>query len=174
MDKDCTDKDDEDCMHNWFRINDLFVSDDRMVYDKTYDTVFDLYDANDEETYEGTIGENDLEADKGELPYIATSATLSKFTYEVKEAEKKPRAARASRSPQRAGRSSGTAATINNKRDLENAIKKNAMNVIDHTLQHYDEKDLQNAHVCNYDECTDREHCSERWGHHEKGDNHFP
>jgi hypothetical protein len=139
MDNDCTDKDDEDNMHNWFRISDYFVSDDRMVYDKTYETVLDLYEAEDDGTYEGTLGENDLEADKGENPYIATSATLSKFTYEVKEAEKKPRAGRASRSPQRAGRSSGTAANINNKRDLQDAIKKNHENVLDNAIVHYDE-----------------------------------
>jgi len=138
MDNDCNDKDDDNTMQNCFRISDYFVSDDRMVYDKTYETVLDLYSPEDDGTYEGTLGENDLEADKGENPYIATSATLSKFTYEVKEAEKKPRAGRASRSPQRAGRSSGTAASINNKSDLQNAVKKNFMPVVD-AIVHYDE-----------------------------------
>lgn len=63
MDNDCTDKDEENNMHNWFRISDLFVSDDKMVYDKTYETVLDLYEADDEGVWEGTFGENDLEAD---------------------------------------------------------------------------------------------------------------
>lgn len=121
MDKESDDLQAEETLMQSFKIADYFASADKLVYGKAYEFVMSLWYPDDEEIFTGNFGENELEADQGADPYFKATATLNTFNYEVKEVERKPRAGRASRSPQRA-RSPRDSTGILNKNGLKEAV----------------------------------------------------
>lgn len=158
------------------------MSEEKMIYGKTYSTNIGLLDEVEDDLWDGAFGEDDFKMDEGE-PVLHTEITLSKFDYEevIKKATARAVKARAGRSPgkDRAGspsvrsprRSAGAAPVEEPKKEepkKESALKKfgkfikeavvdNVMEVLDSAK--YEKRVNDGTHVND-------------WGDHKKIDYH--